>query len=108
MRTYKMIKTENQKPENKNYELCADILATFSILEKWGFDSITSNLSLFAEVLNELDFKTFNGLPLNSSNLSNMFRRLSKKEQESLLEEFNSGFRSFHLMQEQNTRNIIH
>lgn len=94
--------------ENKNYELCADILATFSILEKWGFDEITSNVSAFAEFLNELKFTTFNGLPLTSSNLVNMFRRLSNKEKKLLLEEFNSGFKSFHLMQEQNTRNIIH
>lgn len=94
--------------ENKNYELCADILATFSILEKWGFDDITCNVSAFAEFLNEIKFTTVNGLPLTSSNLVNMFRRLSNKEKKLLLEEFNSGFKSFHLMQEQNTRNIIH
>lgn len=96
-----------QKRTN-NYEVCADIIATFSILEKWGFDEITGNLVNFCSFLDELGFKTFNGLELTSSNLSNMFRRLSKKEKESLLEEFNSGFKNFHIMQEQVASKVIH
>lgn len=96
----------NQK--STNYETCADIIATFSILEKWGFDEMTGNLTKFCAFLDEIGFKTFNGLQITSSNLTNMFRRLSKKEKESLIEEFNSAFNYFHKIQEMTAPKIIH
>lgn len=101
--------TQSNFKKSKNYELCADIIAAFSLLEKFGFDEITGNLNNFTSFLNEVGFKSSTGQELTPSNLSNLFRiHLSQKEKEALIEEFNTGYKQFHLMRELVAHKVIH
>lgn len=101
---------EPQEPqESKNYTIAAEIVATFSLLEKFGFDELTGNLVNLCAFLNEIGIRSSNGSELTSANIIKIFRNyLSQKEKERLLEEFNQGFNFFYTMQEQSAPKIIH
>ena len=74
----------------KYYETLADIIATSSILIKFGHDDIMENMSLFVEFLGELGFKV-DGKRINEYLFKKMVQSLTKNERSDLIEEFNIG-----------------
>lgn len=101
--------TNLAQTNSKNYELAADILATFSILEKHGFDEITGNTTNFCAFINELGFRTVTGKEFDSANLIKIFRNyITPKEKERLIEEFSASFNYAHVLQEIVAPKIIH
>ncbi|ADI96486.1 AsiA anti-sigma 70 protein [Acinetobacter phage Ac42] len=73
------------------YNILADIIATASILIKFGHDDILENQRTFVAFLNELGFKTVEGRPITLTNLFNMTQDITTREKDKLIEEFNIG-----------------
>ena len=61
------------------YNILADIIATASILIKFGHDDILENQRTFVAFLNELGFKTVEGRPITLTNLFNMTQDITIK-----------------------------
>lgn len=79
-------------------ELVKDIVATASILSKFGFDNITSNQSLFVEVLNELGFRTLNGNLFTKMNYRMLFSRLNPQERKAVTDEIYGMNKEYHVL----------
>lgn len=72
------------------FETLAEIIATASILIKFGHDDILEDKNLFIAFLNELGF-TYNEKPLTKTSLHNMTQEITYKQKEALVRDFNIG-----------------
>ena len=74
-------------------ELAKDIIAYASVLIKMDCDDVLENQTLFIEMLNESGYRTVTGKEFTKMSFRNLFGRLSRKEKESVIQEFLSGHR---------------
>ncbi|ASU00240.1 anti-sigma70 protein [Aeromonas phage AS-yj] len=72
-------------------ELMKDIVATASILAKYGCDDILDTQSGFVDFLNELGFTTVRGKPLTIFNFRVMVSSLTPYQKKEIIKEFDAG-----------------
>lgn len=72
------------------FETLSDIIATVSILIKFGRDDILEDKKLFIRFLNELGFK-YEGKLITEDRLYNMTQDITFRQREKLISEFLVG-----------------
>lgn len=88
-------------------ETIKDIIATVSILIKFGREDLVNKQENFVAFLNELGFRSPTGEPFTRAGFRQMMRRLPKEQRDELVEIFNQGHRDVNHQMEMYSNSAI-